>query len=161
MSKLLSRLGGVAAAAALVLSVGVGSAAANVTRYHESNGDVVSITTPYVSTTVGTTTQFPVTVSVNRPSPVYIATEKFLTAYGWGDYSWDGLSFAQYGCWGRSLAPGQSCTSTIAFTPNFVGSHTGSYMLATGLGTLYGSFTATGLRWQVSPPVVSPPLASS
>ena len=153
MSRLLSRLGGVAAAAALVLSVGVGSAAANVTRYHESNGDVVSITTPNVSAAVGTQTQFPVTVSVDGPSPVYIATEKFLTAYGWGDSSWDGLSFAQYGCWGRSLAPGQSCTSTIAFTPNFVGNHTESYMLATGLGTMYGSFTATGLRYQIRPPV--------
>ena len=54
MSRLLSRLGGVAAAAALVLSVGVGSAAANVTRYHESNGDVVSIATPNVSAAVGT-----------------------------------------------------------------------------------------------------------
>jgi hypothetical protein len=157
MSKLLSRLGGAAAAAALVLSVGVGSAAASVTRYHESNGTVVSITTPdSVSAALGTQSQFPVTVSVNGPSPVYIATEKFLTAYGWGDSSWDGLSFAHYGCWGRSLSPGQSCTSTIAFTPTFAGSHTESYMIETGFSApLYGSFTATGFRWLIRPPVAS------
>jgi hypothetical protein len=159
MSKFLSRLGGVAAAAALVLSVGVGSAAANVTRYHESDGTVVSINTPNVSTTFGSTTQFPVTVSVTGPSSLYIANEKFLTAYGWGDYQWDSLSFARYGCWAVSLAPGQSCTSTIAFAPNFYGTHNESYMIATGFGTLYGSFTATGLRWQVRPPVVYPPVA--
>jgi hypothetical protein len=156
MSKLLSRLGGIAAAAALVLSVGVGSAAANVTSYHESNGDVVSISTPNVSAPVGTQTQSPFTVSVTGPYPVYIATEKFLTAYGWGDSQWDGLSFAHYGCWGRSLSSGQSCTSTIAFAPTFVGSHTESYMLQTGFPSpLYGSFTATGLR-RLAVPVVPP-----
>jgi hypothetical protein len=160
MSRFFSHLAGVAAAAALVLSVGVGSAAANVTRYHESNGDVVSINTPNVSSTVGAQTQFPVTVSVDGPSPVYIASEKFLTAYGWGDYSWDGLSFAQYGCWGRSLSSGQSCTSTIAFTPSFIGTHNESYMLATGFPSpLYGNFTATGLRWQIIRPPVATTLA--
>ena len=146
MSKLLSKIAGVAAAAALVLSVGVGSAAANVTRYHESNGDVVSINTPNVSAVAGTTTTAPVTVSVEGPSPLAIANEKFLTAYGWGDSQWDGLSFANYGCWAHTLYPGQSCTSTIRFTPTFLGTHNESYMLATGNGTLYGNFTATGLR---------------
>ena len=146
MSKLLSKIAGVAAAAALVLSVGVGSAAANVTRYHESNGDVVSINTPNVSAVAGTTTTAPVTVSVEGPSPLAIANEKFLTAYGWGDSQWDGLSFANYGCWAHTLYPGQSCTSTIKFTPTFVGTHNESYMLATGNGTLYGNCTATGLR---------------
>jgi hypothetical protein len=146
MSKLFSKIAGVAAAAALVLSVGVGSAAANVTRYHESNGDVVSINTPNVSAVAGTMTTAPVTVSVEGRSPLVIANEKFLTAYGWGDSQWDGLSFANYGCWARTLYPGQSCTSTIRFTPTFVGTHNESYMLATGNGTLYGNFTATGLR---------------
>ncbi len=160
MSKLLARLGGAAAAAALVLSIGAGAASATVTRYHESDGTVVSIATPgTVSTSVGAVIRFPVTVSVDGPYPVRIATEKFLTAYGWGDSTWDGLSFAQYGCWGLSLAPGQSCTSTIAFSPTFVGSHAESYMLATGVGTLYGSFTATGLRWQVVAPAPYPSLA--
>jgi hypothetical protein len=144
-----------------VLSVGVGSAAANVTRYHESNGDVVSITTPNVSAAVGTRTQFVVRVSVAGPSPVHIANEKFLTAYGWGDSSWDGLAFAKYGCWSDSLSLGRSCTSTITFTPNFLGGHTERYMLATSLGTLYGRFTATGTRWRIAPPVASRPLASS
>ena len=147
MSKLFSKTAGVAAAAALVLSVGVGSAAANVTRIHESNGDVVSIDTPNVSAPVGTTAKVPVTVSVSGPSPLLIATEKFLnTLYGVGDSQFDGLSFANYGCWAHTLYPGQSCTSTIAFTPTFVGTHNESYMLATGNGTLYGNFTATGLR---------------
>jgi hypothetical protein len=149
MSKLFSTIAGVAAATALVLSVGVGSAAANVTRYHESNGDVVSINTPNVATTVGTRTNAPVTVSVSGPAPLAIANEKFLTVYGWGDSQWDGLSFAKYGCWARTLYPGQSCTSTIAFSPSFVGTHKESYMLATGIGTLYGNFTATGLRARV------------
>jgi hypothetical protein len=154
MSKLFSKIAGVAAAAALVLSVGVASAAANVTRYHESNGDVISINTPNVSAAVGTTTNAPVSVSVSGPSPLAIANEKFLTAYGWGDSQWDGLSFANYGCWARTLYPGQSCTSTIAFRPSFVGTHSESYMLATGNGTLYGNFTATGLRayYGVIPP---------
>jgi hypothetical protein len=154
MSKLLARLGGVAAATALVLSVGVGSAAANVTRYHESNGTVVTINTPNVATTVGTQIQSPVTVSVNGPSRLYIANEKFLnTLYGVGDYAFDGLTFAHYGCWGRSLSSGQSCTTTIAFAPSFLGSHSEAYMLATGMGTMYGHFTASGLRWQVVAPV--------
>jgi hypothetical protein len=146
MPKLLSHLAGVAAAAALVLSANAGSAAANVTRYHESNGDVITINTPNVSAAVATTIKAPVTVSVSGPSPLLIANEKFLTAYGWGDSQWDGLSFANYGCWAHTLYPGQSCTSTIAFTPTFVGTHNESYMLATGNGTLYGNFTATGLR---------------
>ncbi len=64
MSKLFSKIAGVAAAAGLVLSVGVSSAAANVTRYHESNGDIVSINAPNVSAVAGTTTTAPVTVSV-------------------------------------------------------------------------------------------------
>jgi hypothetical protein len=146
MSKLFSKIAGVAAAAALVLSVGVGSAAANVTRYHEPNGDVVSISTPNVSAVAKTTATAPVTVSVVGRSPLLIANEKFLTAYGSGDSQWDGLSFANYGCWARTLYPGQSCTSTIRFTPTFVGTHNESYMLATGNGTMYGNFTATGLR---------------
>jgi hypothetical protein len=154
MSKLFSKIAGVATAAALVLSVGVGSAAANVTRYHESNGDVISINTPNISATVGTTTNTPVSVSVNGPYPLKIANEKFLTAYGWGDSQWDDLSFANYGCWAQTLYPGQSCTSTIAFSPSFVGTHNESYMLATGMGTLYGNFTATGLRQRY---VVGPP----
>ena len=152
MSRLYSHLAGIAAAAALVLSVGVGSAAANVTRYHESDGTVVSINTPNVAATVGTQTQTPVTVSVSGPSPLLIANEKFLTGYGWGDSQWDGLSFANYGCWGRTLYSGQSCTSTIAFTPTFVGTHNEAYMLASTAGTLYGNFTASGLRyWVVAP----------
>jgi hypothetical protein len=162
MSKLISWLGGIAAAAALPLAVAAGPAAANVTRYHESNGTVVSIATPdTVSTAVGTETRFPVTVSVDGPAGVAIANEKFLTAYGWGDTQWNGLSFATYGCWGRSLAPGQSCTSSVRFAPTFVGSHTESYMLATGYGTLYARFTATGLRGRVIAPLPtpSPPLA--
>jgi hypothetical protein len=162
MSKLISRLGGIAAVAALPLAVTAGPAAASVTRYHEANGTVVSITTPdTVSTPVGTETRFPVTVSVDGPG-LSIANEKFLTAYGWGDSQWDGLSFASYGCWGLSLAPGHSCTSTIKFAPTFVGSHTENYMLATGFGTLYGRFTVTGLRGRViSPqPTPSPLLAS-
>src|SRR6202023_1543838 len=149
MSKLLSTIAGVAAAAALVLSVGVGSAAANVTRYHESNGDVITINTPNVAAAVATTTKVPVSVSVSGPSPLLIANEKFLTAYGWGDSQWDGLSFPNYGCWAHTLYPGQSCTSTIAFTPRFLGTHNESYMLATGNGTLYGNFTASGLRARV------------
>jgi hypothetical protein len=149
MSKLLSTIAGVTAAAALVLSVGVGSAAANVTRYHESNGDVITINTPNVAAAVATTTKVPVSVSVSGPSPLLIANEKFLTAYGWGDSQWDGLSFANYGCWAHTLHSGQSCTSTIAFTPRFLGTHNESYMLATGIGTLYGNFTASGLRARV------------
>jgi len=85
-------------------------------------------------------------VETARPSPLAIANEKFLTAYGWGDSQWDGLSFANYGCWARTLYPGQSCTSTIAFTPSFVGTQNESYMLETGRGNRYGGFTATGLR---------------
>ena len=158
MSKLFSKIAGVAAAAALVLSVGVGSAAANVTRYHESNGDVISINTPNVSAALGTTTTVPVTVSVSGPSPLLIANEKFLTAYGWGDTQWDGLSFANYGCWAHTLYPGQSCTSTIAFTPSFLGTHNESYMLATGIGTLYGNFTATGLRARLILPIPPRPV---
>ena len=155
MSKLFSTIAGVAAAAALVLSVGVGSAAANVTRYHESNGDVISINTPNVSATVGTTTKVPVSVSLEGPTPLLIATEKFRTAYGWGDSQWDGLSFANYGCWARTLYPGQSCTSTINFTPQFIGTHNESYMIATGVGTRYSNFTATGLR---AYRVIAPPI---
>jgi hypothetical protein len=164
MSKLYIRLAGIAAAAAsLPLVVAAGPAAANVTRYHESNGDVVTLTTPdTVSTAVGTETRFPVTVSVAGPAPVQIANEKFLTAYGWGDSQWDGLSFAQYGCWGLTLAPGRSCTSTVKFAPTSVGTRTESYMLATGLGTLYGRFTATGLRSRIlaQAPTPAPPLAN-
>ncbi|MCW3068504.1 MAG: hypothetical protein JWL67_1129 [Solirubrobacterales bacterium] len=145
MSKF-SKIAGAAAAAALVLSVGVGSAAANVTRYHEPNGDVISINTPNVAAVAGTTTTAHVTVSVEGPRPLLIANEKFLTAYGWGDTQWDGLSFANYGCWARTLYPGQSCTSTINFTPQFIGTHNESYMIATGVGTRYANFTATGLR---------------
>ena len=149
MSKLLSRIAGVAAVAAVVLSAGVGSAAANVTRDHESNGEVITINTPNVATTLGTTTKVPVSVSVSGPSPLLIANEKFLTAYGSGDTQWDGLSFAKYGCWAHTLYPGQSCTSTIAFTPQFLGTHNESYMLATGIGPLYAKFTASGLRARV------------
>jgi hypothetical protein len=146
MKRLIPRLTGIAAVAAIALTVGVGSAAANVTSYHEANGTVVSINTPNLATTVNTTTHAPFTVSVNGPSPLLIANEKFQTAYGWGDIQWDGLSFAQYGCWGRTLYSGQSCTSTVAFTPTFLGTHNEAYMLATGIGTLYADFTATGLR---------------
>ncbi|HEV7752247.1 MAG TPA: hypothetical protein VGO71_11945 [Baekduia sp.] len=160
MFKLISRLGAIAAATAVPLAVAAGPAAASVTRYHESNGTVVTITTPdTVSTPVGTETRFPVTVSVDGPSAVAIANEKFLTAYGWGDSQWDGLSFASYGCWGLSLAPGHSCTSTVRFAPTSVGSHTENYMLATGFGNLYGRFTATGVRARVIAPTPSPPLA--
>jgi hypothetical protein len=159
MSKFIVRLGGVAAAAALVLSIGVGSASANVTRYHESDGTVVSITAPgTVSATVGSVTHFPVTVSVLGPTPLKIANEKFLTAYGWGDSQWDGLSFANYGCWGRTLYSGQSCTSTVAFSPTFVGTHSEAYMLGGSAGTwstLYANFTATGYRQPIIWPVTS------
>ena len=105
MSRLLPKLAGIAAVAAVVLSVGVGSAAAKVTRYHESDGTVVSISTPNVATTAGSQTQASVTVSVSGPSPLYIGPEGFLTGSGQGDGKWDGLSFVHYGCWthaGRS-----------------------------------------------------------
>ncbi|MGZ4269999.1 MAG: hypothetical protein ACXVFN_16965 [Solirubrobacteraceae bacterium] len=155
-----ARLAGIAAAAAALLSLSAGPAAASVTRYHESNGTVVSITTPdSVSAFVGSQTQFPVTVSVDGPAPAVIANEKFLTAYGWGDSQWDGLSFAQYGCWGRTLAPGQSCTSKVNFAPTFVGTHSEAYMLATGYGNMYGRFSATGVRRLVISPTPSPVLA--
>ena len=160
MSKLLTRLTGLAAAGALALTIGVASASANVTRYHETDGTVVTINTPNVAATVGTQTQVAFTVSVNGPSPLKIANEKFLTAYGWGDSQWDGLSFAHYGCWGVSLYSGQSCTDTIAYTPSAIGTHNEAYMLATGNGTLYSDFTATGLRWRVIPPVAAPPVGS-
>jgi hypothetical protein len=97
-------------------------------------------------------------VSVDGPSKVAIANEKFLTAYGWGDSQWDGLSFASYGCWGRSLAAGQSCTSTVSFAPTFVGSRSEAYMVATGSGTLYGRFTATGQRARIIAPQPTPAL---
>jgi hypothetical protein len=154
MSKLLTRLTGIVAAGALALTIGVASASANVTRYHEANG-TVTINTPNVAATVGTQTQAPFTVSVSGPSPLKIANEKFLTAYGWGDSQWEGLSFAHYGCWGVSLYSGQSCTDTIAYTPFGIGRRNEAYMLATGIGTLYGKFTATGIRRRVIPPVVA------
>jgi hypothetical protein len=156
MSKLLTRLTGIVAAGAVVLAVGVGTASANVTNYHESDGTVVTINTPNVATTVGTTTRVPFTVSVNGPSALKIANEKFLTTYGWGDSQWDGLSFGNYGCWGVSLYSGQSCTDTVAFTAGFLGTHNEAYMLATGIGTLYANFTATGLRQSVISPVAAP-----
>src|SRR3954465_7048037 len=107
MSKLISRLGGIAAAAAVGLAVTAGAAAANVTRYHPSNGDVVTITTPdTVSAPVNGQAQFPVTVSVDGPAPLRTAWEKFLTPYGPDSQSTDGLSFGSYGCWSISLAPG-------------------------------------------------------
>jgi|tagenome__1003787_1003787.scaffolds.fasta_scaffold19564613_1 hypothetical protein len=155
MSKLFSRLGGIAAAAAIGLAVTAGAAAANVTRYHPSNGDVVTITTPDVSAPVNGQAQFPVTVSVDGPAPVLAAWEKFLTPSGPDWQSGDGLSFGSYGCSG-SLAPGHSCTSTVKFTPMFLGSRTEHYVLETGVGTMYGAFTATGLRARVIPPVPSP-----
>jgi hypothetical protein len=155
MSKLLTRITGISAAGALALTIGVGSASANVTRYHEADGTVVTINTPNVAATVGSQTQVPFTVSVSGPSPLKIATENFRTAYGWGDSQWEGLSFANYGCWGVSLYSGQSCTDTIAYTPFGLGTRNEAYMLATGIGTLYGDFTATGLRRLVIPPVVT------
>lgn len=158
MPKLISWFAGIAAAAALPLAVAAGPADASSTRYHESNGSVVTITTPdTVSAAVGTAAQFPVTVSVDGPAGVAIANEKFLTGYGWGDTQWDGLSFASYGCWGRSLAPGQSCTSTVRFAPTFLGSHSEAYMLATGYGTMYARFTATGLRGRIIAPQPTAP----
>jgi hypothetical protein len=155
MSKLLTRLTGISAAGALALTIGVASASANVTRYHEADGTVVTINTPNVAATVGSQTQVPFTVSVSGPSPLKIANEKFLTAYGSGDSQFEGLSFANYGCWGVSLYSGQSCTDTIAYTPFGLGTRNEAYMLATGIGTLYGDFTATGLRRLVIPPVVT------
>src|ERR1700704_3115389 len=146
MSKLFPNIATLAAASAFVLCLGVGTASADVTRYHQSNGDVVTINTANVSAFVGATSKSQVSVSVTGPSPLVIANEKFLTAYGWGDTQWDGLSFASYGCWARTLYPGQSCTSTINFTPQFIGTHNESYMIATGVGTRYANFTATGLR---------------
>ena len=65
-----------------------------------------------------------------------------------------------YGCWGVSLYSGQSYTDTIAYTPSAIGTHNEAYMLATGNGTLYSDFTATGLRWRVIPPVAAPPVGS-
>src|SRR4051812_460236 len=162
MSKLMTRLGGIALAAALPLAVTAGPASANVTRYHKANGTVVTITTPdNVATPVGTEKRFPVTVSVNGPSGVLTADEKIQTAYGWGDSQWDGLSFASYGCWHIALAPGHSCTSTLKFAPTFTGTHSEAYRLETGFGTMYGRFTATGLRSRViaPPPIVVAPLA--
>jgi hypothetical protein len=150
MSKLFSHIATTAAAAALISAVGVASAsAATVTRTHESDGEVVSIQTSNIAAVVGTTSKSTVAVSVSGPYAVRLATEKFLTAYGWGDSQWDGLSFASYGCWGRTLSPGQSCTTTIAFTPTFLGNHNESYMLESSSGNAYGGFTATGLRYQV------------
>ena len=163
--KLLPRLGGVAAAAALVLVVGAGPASANTTRYHKSDGTVVSITTPgTVSATYGRQTQFPVTVSVDGPSPLRIAWEKLLTPYGPDNQNaFDGLSIPQLGCWGKTLTSGQSCTSQVRFAPTFVGTRTEAYMLATGLGNMQARFTATGVPCgrvcQVRAPV-GPPLAS-
>jgi hypothetical protein len=160
MFKLFPNIATLAAASAFVLCLGVGTASADVTRYHQSNGDVVTINTPNVSAFVGATSKSQVSVSVTGPSPLVIANEKFLTAYGWGDSQWDGLSFAGYGCWAKTLYSGQSCTSTIAFTPASVGSLSESYMLATGSGTLYSHFTATGLRqYRVVSPVGSGMLA--
>jgi hypothetical protein len=163
MSKFISRLGGVAAAAALVLSVTAGSAAANVTRYHESTGTVTIATPSTVTTTVGSRTVFPVTVSMAGSGVVKIVTEKFLTVYGSGDSQWEGLSFAKYGCWARSLEPGQSCTSLVAFTPTTVGSHVERYMIDTTFGTLVGRFTTNALRCgptcQIGRPVNSGSLA--
>jgi hypothetical protein len=163
MSKFLSRFGGIAAAAALVLSVTAGSAAANVIRYHESTGTVTIVTPTTVTTTVGSKVVFPVTVSMSGPGPVKIVTEKFLTAYGVGDMEWDGLSFAKYGCWSRSLTDGQSCTTLVAFKPTSAGSHVERYMLDTNFGTLYGRFTANALvcgpACQVRQPIGSTSLA--
>jgi hypothetical protein len=159
MPKLSPWFAGIAAAAALPLVVAAGPADASVTRYHASNGTVTTITTPdTVTAAVGTEARFPVTVSVDGPSKVAIANEKFLTAYGWGDSQWDGLSFASYGCWGRSLGAGQSCTSTVRFAPTFVGSRSEAYMVATGSGTLYGRFTATGQRARIIAPQPTPAL---
>ncbi len=146
MLKFFSRFGGIAAAAALVLSASAGSASADVTRYHESTGTVTLATPSTVTATVGSKTVFPVTVSMAGSSPVKIVTEKFLTAYGWGDSQWDGLSFQKYGCWGVSLQPGRSCTTLVAFTPTSAGSHVERYMLDTSFGTLYGRFTTNALR---------------
>lgn len=168
MSRLLPKLAGIAAVAAVVVSVGVGSAAAKVTRYHESDGTVVSISTPNVATTAGGQTQASVTVSVSGPSPLYIGPEGFLTGSGQGDGKWDGLSFVHYGCWTHAgpLYSGQSCTSTISFTPTFVGTHNETYLF---YGTsahlnadhaLYANFTASGLPSSVGPtpnPVVLAP----
>ncbi|HZE04456.1 MAG TPA: hypothetical protein VE127_04480 [Solirubrobacteraceae bacterium] len=161
MSRLTAKIAGIGAAAALLFTVGAGSALANVTRYHKPNGTVVTINTPDVATAVGTQTHVNFTVSVSGPSAVKIANEKFLTSYGWGDSQWDGLSFAHYGCWGRSLSNGQSCTDVIAFSPSFVGSHSESYMLATGAGPMSGKFTATGRRIRVVLPTSPLPVLAS
>ena len=144
MSKLFSRLAGVAAAGAIFLSIGVASAAANVNTYSEPNGDVVTIHTSNVSAPVGTTTTVPVTVSLTGSHPMSFGLEKVLnTLYDIPDSQFDGLSIAKYGC-STTLWPGQSCLSTIAFTPNFVGTHNEAYVAASEYGPLLGRFTATG-----------------
>jgi hypothetical protein len=152
MAKLLPRLGAVAAAAALVLVVGAGPASANTTSYHKSDGTVLSITTPdNVSATYGSWTQFPVTVSVQGPSPVTILWEKLNTQYGpdMADPS-EGLSFGQYGCYGKTLTSGQSCTTQVKFVPTGVGPTSwAAYMILTSLNdytnALRAPFTATGV----------------
>ena len=163
MTKLLPRLGGVAAAAALLLVVGAGPASANTTSYHKSDGTVLSITTPdTVSALYGSQTQFPVTVSVNGPSPVGILQENLNTQNGpdSGDPS-DGLFFAQYGCWGQTLTSGQSCTTQLKFVPTGVGTTQSwaAYMILTSLNgytsPLRANLTATSVcRGRACLPVV-------
>jgi hypothetical protein len=166
MTKLLPRLGGVAAAAALLLVVGAGPASANTTSYHKSDGTVLSITTPdNVSATYGSQTQFPVTVSVNGPSPVNILQEKLNTQNGpdIGDPG-NGLFFAQMGCWGKTLTSNQSCTTQLKFVPTGIGTTQdwAAYMILTSLNgyakPLRADLTATGVpcRRACLPVVVVP-----
>src|ERR1700744_216251 len=146
MPKILSRFAGLVAAGSLVLSVGAGTAAAKVTTY-QANGDTVSITTPSaVSTPVGTTLDFPVTVSVQGSSPLDVPVEYVSDLNGWGPRTTNGLSL-QSGCWDVLLGPGQSsCKATLAWTPHGVGSATDGYIIVTPFGEMTANFGVTGAR---------------
>jgi hypothetical protein len=151
MTKLLPRLGGIAAAAVLLLVVGAGPASANTTSYHKtcpaypSSQTVVSITAPdTVSATVGSQTQFPVKVSVSGPCALQIVTERIFTNSGL-DGQVDGLT-QPLGCWGKTLTSGQWCTSQISFVPDGVETlNNEKYVIETNLGEMQQFFTATGV----------------
>ena len=157
MSRLLPRLAGVAAAAALVLSVGVGSAAASVTSYQAPQASAVmpqatavSILAPNVSATVGTTTHFIVKVTNMGSSPVNTAGMYFSQDLTVGDFT-----PADWGCEYQRLNPGDTCQETIAFTPRYIGTTHVTIELTGTFGAADGGFFATGLRPSVLPPVVS------
>ena len=156
MSRLLPRLAAVAAAAAVVLSIGVGSAAAsvtaapNVTTYYAPQAAPVSILAPNVSATVGTTVHFTVKVTNNGSSSVNTAGMYFSQDLYVGDFTQD-----DSGCEYQLLTPGQTCQESIAFTPRYIGTTHVTIDLKGSFGDAYGGFFATGLRPRVLPPIVS------